>query len=126
MDFNREIGQFEMSVGEFFAQFAQNILKNILKQQSLIKSLPVEQIIEKIEEQPSFSKAPKFQKDEENASPGPAKYLNNIYDTSNMKERIEALTGNNRFNTKLFRRLGFRKRLGFRNYRKFRRNTRYI
>jgi hypothetical protein len=82
----------------FFAQFAQNILSV----NNLITSSHVKQIMEKIEEQPNFSKAPKFEKEKENTSPGPAKYLNNIYDTNNMKERIEALTGNNRFNTKLF------------------------
>lgn len=94
-----EIGaKFNYDFNHFFAQFAQSVLS----QQSLITPTQVEQIMEKIEEQPSFSKAPKFEKQIENASPGPAKYLNNIYDTSNMKERIEALTGNNRFNTKLF------------------------
>lgn len=31
MDFNREIGQFEMSVGEFFAQFAQKCLISLTK-----------------------------------------------------------------------------------------------
>jgi hypothetical protein len=58
--------------------------------------------MEKIEQKQNFSKAPKFEKPQESISPGPAKYLNNIYDTENMQERIEALTGNKRFNTKLF------------------------
>ena len=82
----------------FFAKFVQNILST----NDLITPTNIEQIIEKIEEQPSFSKAPKFEKEKESSSPGPAKYLNNIYDTENIKERINALTGNNRFNTKLF------------------------
>ena len=82
----------------FFSKFVQNILST----NNLITKTNIEQIMDKIEEQPNFSKAPKFEKEKESSSPGPAKYLNNIYDTENIKERIDALTGNNRFNTKLF------------------------
>ena len=85
-----------------FSHFFSKFVKNVLSTNNLVSSFHIDQIIEKIEEQPSFSKAPKFEKEKESASPGPAKYVNNIYDTDNMKERIKALTGNNRFNTKLF------------------------
>ena len=85
-----------------FSHFFSKFVKNILSTNNSVSSYHIEQIIEKIEEQPSFGKAPKFEKEKESASPGPAKYVNNIYDTDNMKERINALTGNNRFNTKLF------------------------
>ena len=85
-----------------FNHFFSKLVKNILSTNSLVSTYHIEQITEKIEEQPSFAKAPKFEKEKESSSPGPAKYLNNIYDTENIKERINALTGNNRFNTKLF------------------------
>ena len=96
---NYEIGtksNFDFNL--FFSKF----VKTILSTNTLITPNLIEQIMDKIEEKPSFGKAPKFEKEKESASPGPAKYLNNIYDTDNMKERINALTGNNRFNTKLF------------------------
>jgi hypothetical protein len=96
---NYEIGtKSNFDFNHFFAKFIQQILSN----NTLINTSHIEQIMEKIEEQQSFSKAPKFEKPKENSSPGPAKYLNNVYDTENIKERINALTGNNRFNTKLF------------------------
>jgi hypothetical protein len=96
---NYEIGtKSNFDFNHFFAKFVQNILST----NSLVSTYHIEQITEKIEEQPSFAKAPKFEKEKESSSPGPAKYLNNIYDTENIKERINALTGNNRFNTKLF------------------------
>ena len=85
-----------------FNNFFSKLVKVILSTNNSVSSNHIEQIIEKIEEQPSFAKAPKFEKEKESASPGPAKYSNNIYDTNNIKERINALTGNNRFNTKLF------------------------
>ena len=95
---NYEIGtKSNFDFNHFFAKFVQNILST-----NLVSTYHIEQIMEKIEEQPSFAKAPKFEKEKESSSPGPAKYLNNIYDTENIKERIKALTGNNRFNTKLF------------------------
>ena len=83
---------------KFFSEFA----CRVLNYQGAVSKSQIEQITEKIEQKQNFSKAPKFEKIRENASPGPAKYLNNIYDTDNIKERIEALTGNKRFNTKLF------------------------
>ena len=96
---NYEIGtKSNFDFNHFFSKF----VKTILSTNNLISPVHIEQIMDKIEEQPSFAKAPKFEKEKESASPGPAKYLNNIYDTDNMKERINALTGNNRFNTKLF------------------------
>jgi len=96
---NYEIGtKSNFDFNHFFSKFVQNILST----NSLVSNYHIEQIMEKIEEQPSFAKAPKFEKQKESSSPGPAKYLNNIYDTDNIKERINALTGSNRFNTKLF------------------------
>ena len=96
---NYEIGtKSNFDFNHFFSKFVQNILST----NSLVSNYNIEQIMEKIEEQPSFAKAPKFEKQKESSSPGPAKYLNNIYDTDNIKERINALTGSNRFNTKLF------------------------
>ena len=96
---NYEIGtKSNFDFNHFFSKF----VKTILSTNNSISSYHIDQIIEKIEEQPSFAKAPKFEKEKESASPGPAKYVNNIYDTDNMKERIDALTGSNRFNTKLF------------------------
>ena len=96
---NYEIGtKSNFDFNHFFSKFVQNILST----NSIVSNYHIEQIMEKIEEQPSFAKAPKFEKQKESSSPGPAKYLNNIYDTDNIKERINALTGSNRFNTKLF------------------------
>ena len=96
---NYEIGtKSNFDFNHFFSKF----VKAILSTNDSVTSYHIDQIIEKIEEQPSFAKAPKFEKEKESTSPGPAKYLNNIYDTDNMKERINALTGSNRFNTKLF------------------------
>ena len=83
---------------KFFSEFA----KYTLNYEGLATKNQIEQIMERIEQKQNFSKAPKFEKQRENASPGPAKYLNNIYDTENIEERIEALTGNKKFNTKLF------------------------
>ena len=96
---NYEIGtKSNFDFNHFFSKFVKTILSN----NNSVSPSHIEQIIEKIEEQPNFAKAPKFEKEKESVSPGPAKYLNNIYDTNNLKERINALTGNNRFNTKLF------------------------
>ena len=85
-----------------FNKFFSEFVNNILTKQGIVPKNQIEQIMEKIEQKQNFSKAPKFEKLRESASPGPAKYLNNVYDTENIKERIEALTGNKRFNTKLF------------------------
>ena len=85
-----------------FNKFFSEFVGRILNYQGIVSKNHIEQIMERIEQKQNFSKAPKFEKLRENASPGPAKYLNNIYDTNNIKERIEALTGNKRFNTKLF------------------------
>ena len=85
-----------------FNKFFSEFVKYILNYQNIVSKNHLEQIVERIEQKQNFSKAPKFEKQRESASPGPAKYLNNIYDTENLKERIEALTGNKRFNTKLF------------------------
>ena len=85
-----------------FNKFFSELINNILINEGIVPKNNIEQIREKIEEKQNFSKAPKFEKLRESASPGPAKYLNNVYDTENIKERIEALTGNKRFNTKLF------------------------
>ena len=85
-----------------FVHFFSNLVKILLNEVGTISTNIIDQICEKIEQKQQFSKAPKFEKDPENASPGPAKYLNNIYDTENIEERINALIGENRFNTKLF------------------------
>ena len=85
-----------------FNHFFSEFVNYVLSYQGIASKNNIEQIMEKIEEKQNFSKAPKFEKEKETISPGPAKYLNNIYDTENMEERIEALTGNKRFNTKLF------------------------
>ena len=96
--------QYELSVksnfdfNHFFSEF----IKYVLGKQGIVSKKNIKQIMEKIEEKQNFSKAPKFEKEKESVSPGPAKYINNIYDTENIEERIEALTGNKRFNTKLF------------------------
>ena len=94
-----EIGtKFNFDFNKFFSDF----VNYILNYQNIVSKNLIEQIMERIEQKQNFSKAPKFEKQRESVSPGPAKYLNNIYDTENLKERIEALTGNKRFNTKLF------------------------
>ena len=94
-----EIGtKFNFDFNKFFGEF----VNYILNYQNIVSKNLIEQIVERIEQKQNFSKAPKFEKQRESTSPGPAKYLNNIYDTDNLKERIEALTGNKRFNTKLF------------------------
>ena len=85
-----------------FTHFFSEFVNYILNYQGIVSKNHIEQIIEKIEEKQNFSKAPKFEKERESASPGPAKYLNNIYATENMEERINALTGNKRFISKLF------------------------
>ena len=85
-----------------FNHFFSELINYILTYQGIASKSNIVQIIEKIEQKQNFSKAPKFAKEKESISPGPAKYLNNIYDTENIEERIEALTGNRRFNTKLF------------------------
>ena len=85
-----------------FNHFFGELIDYILTYQGIASKSNIVQIIEKIEEKQNFSKAPKFVKEKESISPGPAKYLNNIYDTENIEERIEALTGKKRFNTKLF------------------------
>ena len=85
-----------------FNHFFGELIDYILTYQGIASKSNIVQIIEKIEEKQNFSKAPKFVKEKESISPGPAKYLNNIYDTENIEERIEALTGTKRFNTKLF------------------------
>ena len=85
-----------------FNHFFGELINYILTYQGIASKSNIVQIIEKIEEKQNFSKAPKFVKEKESISPGPAKYLNNIYDTENIEERIEALTGKKRFNTKLF------------------------
>ena len=104
MDSLENAKKFELSVksnfdfNHFFCEF----IKYLLSYKGNSSKNYIKQIIEKIEEKQNFSKAPKFEKEKESLSPGPAKYINNIYDTENMEERIEALTGNKRFNTKLF------------------------
>ena len=85
-----------------FNHFFSELIGYTLEYQGIVSKKNIEQIEEKIEEKQNFSKAPKFERERESASPGPGKYLNNIYDTENMEERIEALTGDKRFNTKLF------------------------
>ena len=85
-----------------FNHFFSELISYTLEYQGIVSKKNIEQIEEKIEEKQNFSKAPKFERERESASPGPGKYLNNIYDTENMEERIEALTGDKRFNTKLF------------------------
>lgn len=85
-----------------FIHFFSDFVNYILNFHEVASKNHIEQIMEKIEEKQNFSKAPKFEKQRENASPGPAKYLNNVYDTENMEERINALTGNKRFISKLF------------------------
>ena len=85
-----------------FNHFFSELIGYTLGYQGIVSKKSIEQIEEKIEEKQNFSKAPKFEKEKESASPGPGKYLNNIYDTENMEERIEVLTGDRRFNTKLF------------------------
>ena len=85
-----------------FIHFFSELIGYTLEYQGIVSKKNIEQIEEKIEEKQNFSKAPKFERERESASPGPGKYLNNIYDTENMEERIEALTGDKRFNTKLF------------------------
>ena len=85
-----------------FIKFFSNFVKFLLNEEGSTSENIIDQICEKIEEKQGFSKAPKFEKEIINISPGPAKYLNNIYDTENIEERIDALIGENRFNTKLF------------------------
>ena len=85
-----------------FNQFFSEFVNYILTSQGIVPKKNIQQIIEKIEEKQHFAKAPKFEKQKETPSPGPGKYLNNIYDTDNMQERIKALTGTNRYNTKFF------------------------
>ncbi len=85
-----------------FNHFFSEFVNYTLTYQGVVSRGHIHQIMEKIEQKQNFSKAPKFEKPLENISPGPAKYLNNIYATENIQERIEALTGNKRFNTKLF------------------------
>ena len=85
-----------------FNHFFSEFVNYTLTYQGVVSKSHINQIMERIEQKQNFSKAPKFEKPQESISPGPAKYLNNIYDTENMEERIEALTGNKRFNTKLF------------------------
>jgi hypothetical protein len=104
MDSFANVKQYEIGIksnfdfNHFFSEFA----NYTLTYQGVVSKSHINQIMEKIEQKQNFSKAPKFEKPQESISPGPAKYLNNIYDTENMQERIEALTGNKRFNTKLF------------------------
>jgi hypothetical protein len=104
MDSFANVKQYEIGIksnfdfNHFFSEFA----NYTLTYQGGVSKSHINQIMEKIEQKQNFSKAPKFEKPQESISPGPAKYLNNIYDTENMQERIEALTGNKRFNTKLF------------------------
>ena len=85
-----------------FNHFFSELIGYTLDYQGIVSKKNIEQIEEKIEEKQNFSKAPKYERERESASPGPGKYLNNIYDTENMEERIEVLTGDKRFNTKLF------------------------
>ena len=85
-----------------FTHFFSDFVNYILSYQGTVPKNQIQQIMEKIEEKQNFSKAPKFEKQRESASPGPAKYLNNVYDTENMEERIKALTGKERFISKLF------------------------
>jgi len=99
---NAKIYELSVKSNFDFNHFFSELVKYLLNYQGLCSKSNIEQIMEKIEEKQNFSKAPKFEKERENASPGPAKYINNIYDTENMEERIEVLTGDKRFNTKLF------------------------
>ena len=85
-----------------FNHFFSDLVNYLLNYQGEVSQNNINQIKERIEQKQNFSKAPKFEKQRENSSPGPAKYLNNIYDTDNIHERIEALTGKKRFNKKLF------------------------
>ena len=85
-----------------FVKFFSNFVKFLLSKEGTASENIIDQVREKIEEKQGFSKAPKYEKEQTSISPGPAKYLNNIYDTENIEERINALIGENRFNTKLF------------------------
>ena len=85
-----------------FVKFFSNFVKYLLNEEGSSSENIIDQICKKIEEKQGFSKAPKYEKEQISISPGPAKYLNNIYDTENIQERINALIGENRFNTKLF------------------------
>ena len=85
-----------------FNHFFSDLVNYLLNYQGEVPQNYIDKIKERIEQKQNFSKAPKFEKQRENVSPGPAKYLNNIYDTENIQERIEALTGKKRFNKKLF------------------------
>ena len=79
-----EIGiKSNFNFNKFFSEF----VNTLLTKQGIVSKNHIEEIIEKIEQKQNFSKAPKFEKLRESASPGPAKYLNNIYDTENIKEK---------------------------------------
>ena len=85
-----------------FCKFFSNYVKILLNEVGKISQKVIQLIVDKINEKNAFAQAPKFEKERINISPGPAIYLNNIYNTESVEERINALIGKNRFTTKLF------------------------